>query len=191
MSGIIINVRGSNASGKTTTVREFIKSYGDDTAIEQVAGNIVTRCGSDAYVLGRYDRKNGGCDGYSGREQVLAAIRAIIKEKRPRIIVYEGMIYSKTVKMARDISQMFIGQGYRYKGVYLRCSFAEVIRRLEARNEGKAYDILSVKKTYDACYSTYKSIKAEGLDITRIDTDAMSLDEMGGIILHATRESKP
>ena len=191
MSGVIINVRGSNASGKTTAVREFIKSYGDDTAIEQVAGNIVTRCGSDAYILGRYDKKNGGCDGYSGREQVLAAIKAVIKEKRPRVIVYEGMIYSKTVKMARDIAQMFAGQGYRYKGIYLRCRFAEVIRRLEARNEGKAYDILSVKKTYDACYSTYKSIKAEGIDITRIDTDTMGLDEMRRIIPDAIREVKP
>lgn len=185
-----MNVRGSNASGKTTAVRGFIDSFGD-TAIETIGGNECTRCGSDAYVLGRYDKKNGGCDGYSGRDQVLRAIKAIIRQRHPSVIIYEGMIYSKTVKMARDVGEIFAIEGYRYKGIFLRCRFTEVIRRLEARNDGRPYDILSVKKTYDACYSTYKSIKAEGIDIVRIDTDGMGIDEMAQIIPDAIREAKP
>lgn len=184
-----MNVRGSNASGKTTAVRGFIAGF-EDTAIETIDGNMVTRCGSDAYVLGRYDRKNGGCDAYSGRDQVIQAIKTVIRQRHPRIIVYEGMIYSKTVKMARDVGEIFVREGYHYKGVYLRCRFAEVIRRLEARNDGRPYDILSVKKTYDACYSTFKSIQDSGMDIIRIDTDEIGIDEMAQIIPRAVREAE-
>lgn len=189
MDRLIVNVRGSNASGKTSAVRGFIAGY-DDTALETIEGNICTRCGSDAYVLGRYDKKNGGCDAYSGRDQVLRAIKAVIRQRHPRIIVYEGMIYSTTVKMARDVGEIFAMEGYRYKGIYLRCRFAEVIRRLEARNDGRPYDILSVKKTYDVCYSTFKSIQDSGMDIIRIDTDEMGIDEMAQIIPHAVMEAE-
>lgn len=191
MSGLIINVRGSNASGKTTVVREFIKSYGDDAEIEQINGNIVTRCGKDAYALGRYDKKNGGCDGYKGRDHVFAALDSVIIEKQPRIIIYEGLIYSKTVKMALDVAQTFARYGYRYKGIYLRCRFAEVIRRLEERNGGRKYNILSVKNTYDSCLSAYKSIKAKGLDIVRIDTDGYSFEDMKHILPDAIKDMRP
>lgn len=177
----IINIRGCNASGKSTTVRGFINSFAD-TEIETIGGNEYTRCGADAYVLGRYNQTSGGCDRYDGKDHVMRAIKTIIEQRHPHIIVYEGMIYSKTAKMAQEIEDAYRQYGYSYKGVYLWCRFSEIIRRLELRNGGRPYNIASVKRTYDACYNSYKNIKAKGLDIIRINMENMSIDDMAQII---------
>ncbi len=184
--GTILNVRGCNASGKTTSVREFIKLH-PEAAVETIDGNTYTRCTEAIYALGRYDRKNGGCDSFDGREHVIQAIKSCIMKRQPQVIIYEGMLYSKTFKMARDIDSIFRVYGYRYKGIYLHRSFASVIKLLEERNNGADYNIANIHGTFRANESTYRKILKAGLDIAKIEVEHVPLSEMGRIIQMAIK----
>ena len=179
--GIIINPRGCNASGKTTVTREYIKSF-PEAHLEQINGAWVTKCSDEVYVLGRYDKKNGGCDGYSGRDQVTGTIRTIIDTYGPSVIVYEGMLYSTSAKLAQDIEKMFGPLGYHYQGIYLYRKFSSIIRLLEERNGGADYNIASINNTYRANENAYKAVKKAGLNIAKLDADKFTLKEMGAII---------
>ena len=181
MKGIIINPRGCNASGKTTATREYIKKF-PEAHLEQINGAWVTKCSDKVYVLGRYDKKNGGCDGYSGRDQVIQTIDAIIDGYNPSVIVYEGMLYSTSAKLAKDIDRMFRPKGYEYQGIYLYRKFSSIIRLLEARNGGADYNIASIYNTYRANENAFKAIEKAGLCIAKVDADWYPLEQMGEII---------
>lgn len=179
--GIIINPRGCNASGKTTVTRQYIKHF-QEAHLEQINGAWVTKCSDEVFVLGRYDKKNGGCDGYSGREQVISTIRTIIDAYGPSVIVYEGMLYSTSAKLAQDIERMFSPLGYHYQGIYLYRKFSSIIQLLEARNGGADYNIASINNTYRANENAYRAVKKAGLNIARVNADNFTLEEMGEII---------
>lgn len=177
----IINIRGCNASGKTTTVREFIKQF-PNAQIGQVAGSYVTRCTPKIFVLGRYDKKNGGCDGYSGTAEVISAIDALIKTFHPEVIIYEGMLYSKTAKFAQDVANRFISAGYSWTGILLHRELKSIFSLLEARNGGARYDVRTIINTYNGCESSYKTLAARGMDIKRIDVDGLPFEQMKEIL---------
>lgn len=183
----ILNVRGCNASGKTTTVREFINSF-ESPRIETLEGNTITVCSEDVVALGRYDRKNGGCDGYKGRDHVINAIESVIRVKRPRVVIYEGMIYSKTYKMAVDVRDKFARYGYPLRIIYLRRSYESILDLLEERNGGSDYNPLNIYRTYESVQKAYEKLKADGFDIRKINVEKYKLDDMKIIIPTAIRD---
>lgn len=179
--GIIINPRGCNASGKTTVTRGYIEHF-PKAHLEQINGAWVTKCSDEVFVLGRYDKKNGGCDGYSGREQVIETISAIIDLCSPSVIVYEGMLYSTFSKIAIDIDKRFRPFGYRYQGIYLYRKFSSIIRLLETRNGGEEYNIANISSHYRSNENAYKTLRGAGLNIAKINADEFTLEEMREII---------
>ena len=185
-NGIILNIRGCNASGKTTAVREYIKTF-KDSQIININGHVFTRCSDTIFALGRYDKKNGGCDGYKGGNYVIEAISTIIEKERPKLIIYEGMLYSKTFKFAYSVDLLFKERGYRYKGVYLYRPFPDIIKLLEARNNGANYDISHILNTHKANETSYKKLKDAGIDITKVDAGKIPLEEMKNIIKQIDR----
>ena len=62
---MIIDLRGTNGSGKSTTVRNVLKHY---TLMEQIPASgkpMALRyswMGRSLFVLGKYDNQCGGCD---------------------------------------------------------------------------------------------------------------------------------
>ena len=177
----ILNVRGCNASGKTTTVREFINTF-ESPHVEMLGSSVITVCSQDVIVLGRYDKKNGGCDGYKGKDQVISTIEAAIRTKRPRVIIYEGMIYSKTCKMAVDVQEKITKYGYGLRIIYLHRSFESILDLLEKRNGGSDYNPLNIYRTYEAVQRAYEKLKAANFCIRKIEVENYGIDDMKAII---------
>lgn len=193
-SGLLLNIRGCNASGKSTVVREYIRRYPEAENVTLADGSKVTRCSDDVWVLGRYDRADitaPGCDTYDGFAQIKRAIMELIKLCHPQLIIYEGIIYSTTAKGHIEIATIFQRYGYIWKAIYLDCKFTEIIRRLESRNKGGKYDIRLLYNKVTQIRGAYRNLTALGYDVTRIDTTALTIAQMAAIIPDVLREVKP
>ena len=187
INGIVINPRGSNASGKTTAVREFIKNFPNAHLIN-VEKSVVTQCSDKVFALGRYDKKNGGCDAYSGRKQIEETIDALISDYEPLVIVYEGMIYSTSARLALDLDAALKPRGYYYHGLYLHRPFADVLNLLEQRNGGADYNVGSVYDTYRAAWNAYEKLRLSGAIVEKVEVGKMSAESMGELIWRAIPE---
>ena len=191
MNNKIIQVRGGNATGKTTLIRKFIDSYTNIVEYEvEVEKGLKSKLTSindnEIIILGRYTG-NGNCFGcdrdYSNREHIIKTLCYVMKKIKPKAIIYEGLIYGKTVKMALDVFRLGKLLKYDYKAIYLHREFEECIKLLEKRNEGANYNILTTKKTYDSCLSSYLALKEKKINIKKVDVSKVSMEDMADILL--------
>lgn len=181
----IIQIRGSNAVGKTTCIRSFILKNG--LQIENIlVGNIKTDITTDKHhkiiILGRYDVLNGGCDRYKNKYHIIDTILFLIKEYKPFYIIFEGFIYGKTFKFAMDLYKIAKLFNYEYVPIVLFRNPEKALELLYARNgEAKINE-----KTFYDCYksslSSYRKIKDSGINIKLFNTDNILEDEMYKII---------
>ena len=104
---MIYQIRGSGASGKTTLVRNFLKSC--DKIEEMVYEKGVTSCKNIYYyrctyknklfyVLGKYPEKGcGGCDNITSKKNGVVRMINIVEELHStgHNVIFEGLIASK------------------------------------------------------------------------------------------------
>lgn len=179
----VIQIRGNNASGKTTSVRQFVENNNlrlEEVDVKGIKTNICT--GENVVVLGRYDKKTGGCDRFRGREHVLSTIIWVIKNIKPDTIVFEGVIYSFTYTFASVVRAAVKRYGYGYKGICLYCPLDITFERLYNRNGGKPVNEEAIKLQARNLYVSYKRLLNSGVDMEMLDTSKIDLEEMHTII---------
>ena len=181
---VVIQIRGCNATGKTTIVRQFIEKYNLSMKELDVNGTktiITSNEDNSLVVLGRYDKTIGGCDLYSGTKQVFSTIIYCIKNFNSKTIVFEGMLYSKTFSFTNNLKKAIKNFGYKYIGIYLYRTFDNVVRLLTERN-GKGVNLKNLIPTYKSCYTSYLNCKKAGLNMKKINVDNIKFEEMGEIL---------
>ena len=177
----IINVRGSNASGKSTTVKQFLDGHPQE--VLELNGNYVTFASDmNAYVLGRYDCTSPGCDRYKSFDEVFDQILFLIKKKKPELIIYEGMLISKEFKRTYLLSRVAKLHGYEFYCIVLVRDFFNVIKLLEKRNNGKDYNSANVMRTYETVLSCSTRLKEKGVNVIEVDVDSYKENEMKNIL---------
>jgi len=100
---MIINIRGTSGSGKTTIAREIMDCY-EKGKPQYVTGRSRPLCyiferkresyvGRPLVVLGSYENVCGGADGISNRDQLFAIVR--YWDGRNCDVLFEGLLYSE------------------------------------------------------------------------------------------------
>lgn len=181
----VLQIRGCNASGKTTCVNGFIKTKNltlEDYFVDNKNVYITTNENHSIIVLGRYDKKIGGCDLFGGTAIVIKTILKVIKDFAPKLIIFEGMIYSKSVIFTQKLQKLLKSFGYKYQSVYLYRTFNNTKELLDKRSGG-GYSIENLLSTYKTCINVYKKIKQLGFNIKRIDVDSLTLEETEKLLL--------
>lgn len=90
---LIINIRGTNASGKSEIMRKLLKLFGS-TVLRDKKGRII---GYDVHfeprfvILGDYSDLLGGCDSYPSMEAICRAVKEFSKQ---RDVLFEGILVS-------------------------------------------------------------------------------------------------
>lgn len=186
MNNIVLNIRGAHCSGKTTAVRLFTQKH-DAEVIEVSTKGFKTALtilkDINVVVLGRYDRnKCGGCDGFKGGDHVKAAIVYAVKNYHPKAIVYEGIMYSITFKMATEIASLSNTLGYEWRSVYLSRSREESVRLLYERNGGKSVNLKLFDDKRRIAETVYLKLASNGMNVKKIDATGKGLEFMGGIV---------
>lgn len=181
----LIQIRGCNASGKTTTVRQFIQKNNLEIKEINVKGKntiITTNKDNSIVVLGRYDKKTGGCDLFSNKDHVFNTIIWIIFNLKPKIIIFEGLIYGLTYKFASEVSDYAKKYNYNYTGLCLYANEEIVLKRLYKRNGGKPIKEQNIFAKTKSMIASYKKLLSNGYNVKMIDTSTLNEENMYKII---------
>lgn len=147
---VLISLRGTNGSGKSTVVRNLFSKY-KPTPIYGVLGPrdptaymlLDKRWGTPLYVLGPYRTGTGGCD----RIQPYDLIPELIaKYAGLGHVLFEGIIITSTYGQVGELMEKF-----KKKSVFLflDTSLEECLRRIEKRRGGKPRDERLIKNVTD------------------------------------------
>jgi len=137
----LVQLRATQCGGKTTTVSQYLDRVGIAEIIDIPTSQGVakaTRTKSDVIVLGQYNGPKGGCDHYANRKMVYEAAVAAMDMQPRGGVVFEGLIYSNTCKLAEDLARAAEERGYEYHGVYLHRDFEDALAKVLQRNGGEA-----------------------------------------------------
>jgi len=178
MSGIIIQVRGTHGSGKTTAVKSFIDNF-PHTALTDADGKIiamavkVTGVDRPVYIMGKYDNACGGMDGINTQEE--AALRVINAWKTGQgHVICEGVL-SSGVSPAGTFPRMLIENipNDRLKFRTLDTPLDKCIDRVNARRAARGkdgeFDPRNVINKYGSVVASYPKYVDAGFDMKMLD----------------------
>jgi len=181
---VILSLRGTSGSGKTTVARKFLTDYPCSAIIDPNGkkkhwGYQVDLSNEGIaqplYVIGSYQNTCGGTDGISTQEEI--AERALAAHPRGHVLL-EGLLLSK-VGPGAITTQMLKPTG-SYVAAILDTPLATCLQRVQARRDARgetkpfnpANTVSAHKSTYDACVNLHN---AGGVKIITIDhTDAFN-----------------
>ena len=181
----IIQIRGSNGAGKTTIVRQFVQRNNLEIKKINIKGKetfISTNEKGNIVVLGRYDKKTGGCDLYENTEHVLNTIMWVIVNLKPQIIVFEGMIYSLSYKFASKVSDFVKKYNYKYVALSLYTNPEVVLDRIYKRNGGKKIKENLILDKIKSVRTSHNKLVSNGYNSKFVDTTNINENEMYKVI---------
>lgn len=186
MTKKILNIRGCHCSGKTTSVREYINSR-EHEVVEELVNGIKTSFTlvpeENVVVLGRYDQSAcGGCDRFKGGDHVKSALIYAVTKWNPDVIIYEGIMYSVTFKMATEIAQLSKDLGREWGSIYLYRDYPQMLEFLRERNNGKNVNQKAVTQKYEIVERVYQKLKAKGYKVVKRNATGKSKKELGDFI---------
>lgn len=183
----VVQLRGTNATGKTTTMRQFIEK-GDFEVKSIFVGSrdIEYHWDNDRRIaiIGRYDKAmSGGVDGYITNKDFLRdTIIRMVRTIKPEVLLFEGVVYGVTFEFAFKLSRVLKTLNYDYIGLCLLPPLDVVFDRLAKRNGDKEVDYMSVQRKWFSASSAYEKLRKNGVTVKSIDTSTIPKDQMYKII---------
>ena len=187
----VIQIRGSNGAGKTTTVRQFVQKNNleiEEILIKGKKTYITTNKEHSIVVLGRYDKKTGGCDLFDDNEHVFNTIVWAIINLRPQLIIFEGLIYSFTFKFASKISDFVRKYNYKYTGISLFLEPELALERIYKRNGGKQIKEQLIFDKTKAMVISHKKLAESGYNVKMVNTGEIKEEDMYKILENELNE---
>jgi len=183
---IVVNVRGINASGKSTAVREYCRANGLKPVNIQYNGNEYrVMIGNGICVIGWYKpySKSEGCDAFREDKEVFKGLLSyIMREKKPDVIVYEKQIWSTTFKLTWEISQIARKAGYKFLAVQMCIDYQTALNRLFGRNGGDFGNLDNFDGRFRTVYRSKKSMIKSGLPVLDAYVSKISKENMQMVI---------
>jgi hypothetical protein len=160
----IINIRGTNGSGKTTAVKSLINFMKGTPMVENGktwAYNLKDR----VYVLGRYETPTGGCDGIRTQQEIYDGIRKLAALGN---VVYEGVIISAMYGKFRELEDELKPQHHYIWACLdtpLETCIAQTIKRRETKGNMKPFNPDGLKGKFRGVETTRARLEEEGRDV--------------------------
>ena len=183
----VIQLRGTNATGKTTAVRQFIARGNFEVREIAVNGEMIEyhyEPARNIVVLGRYDtRVSGGIDGRIIKKSVLMnSIIKICKTIRPDVFIFEGIVYGVTFKFAYEIYKALKLLNYEYKAICLIPPLETAFDRVAERNGGKPVNLLKIQQKWFTAARSAEVLKQHGVPVKIVDTSKINKEDMWKIV---------
>lgn len=189
MKPIIIQIRGANAAGKTTAVKQYIEKYGmEPLSIDLHSGKTIFYADSEhkRIVLGRYDKPIGGVDNFKGRKQITEALKYAAVTWSPHVIIFEGFICGKSFKFTQGVYALSKLLGYSFLGITLVRSFENTVRLLRERNNNSTFSIENLQQTVKEVQRSHEKLKSASVPVRKINADNFKKEDMWQILEVAT-----
>jgi len=104
---VIINIRGTSGSGKSTAIRNIVELCGGTPTpmfsdnLKKPDGYSVSHGLTDIYVVGSYENVCGGCDGIKTQDEVCRRVR---EYSRHGHVLFEGLLLSTLYERYRQLA---------------------------------------------------------------------------------------
>lgn len=120
---LLFNIRGTNGSGKTYTLREFL---GEPNKVDEWRGYRIQDFGSYC-ILGNYSNACGGLDGV--RE--FSSVKAMVAERIPhQHVMMEGVLWSTVYKSSIELDNELREGGHTMFWMFLNTSAERCLRQI-------------------------------------------------------------
>ena len=177
--GMIIDIRGTNGSGKSHIVHEILRRH-------PVTGGFVVEANGDTadvlhveplnlFILGDYDKVCGGCDGIPTQDLIEACVREFADKGT---VLLEGLLVGHTFerwnRLAMDL------QPIPYKFLFLDTPEQVCIDRVKARRlargNDKPYDPKNLTKDWHQCRRVKERLEQAGRDVAWLRHESAPAD---------------
>lgn len=176
----VIQICGTNGTGKTTLVKGLLTS-GKFLRMELPIDGEVKEWWYDGEVavIGRYASNN--CCGvdagnYSG-EKLIAVIERLINNHRPKVILYEGLIFCKLMSFSERVKEVAYNNGYQYLMITLIASLQTIHDRILKRSGNPNVNFDRMRSNQMLNIRNAKKMAADGVRVLLIDTEYKSAKE--------------
>jgi thymidylate kinase len=162
---MIINIRGTSGSGKSSLVRDLMSAAEDTEPIQpsaypytgkQVIGygldGLDTFDQRDVHVVGRYETPCGGCDGIKTQDEVCQRVRRM---SRMGHVVFEGLLISHIYGRYKALHEELATPNQPYLWFFLDTPLDICLSRVQARRASAGND-----KPLDPTNTTQKWLDA-------------------------------
>lgn len=149
MKRVIVNIRGANAAGKTTLMRNFLGDPFNSHIFVAPDGTKVDFQSTDVFglalpvvIIGKYDTsKYSGCDKIKSAEAIEWAVEHALKTFPDHHVMFEGFRVSKSYKRYAALRNRLAAQGEVFLWVFIHATKELIFERAQARREdGKEID---------------------------------------------------
>ena len=189
MNGVVVNVRGINASGKSTAVREFCRAYSlQPQEVMFVGEKFRIMTDGVRLVFGWYKpySNSEGCDALrADKDQFKSFFEYALKRIKPRVVVYEKQIWSTTYKFTSEIAEICNSHDYSFIALQMCIRYETALNRLFGRNGGNMTNLVNFDNRYYQVQCARKNMKEQGMTVFDADVDIIPEEKMGGCITWA------
>lgn len=175
---MIIQIRGTSGSGKTTVMKEImgdmqrwypILRMGRQKPLYYMSSPKSMR--PTIAILGHYEAACGGCDTIGSAPKVYELIQEVKKTRNPDFIICEGLLLSEDNKWTKQM----VEDGDELRILYLRTTLEECLARVTKRREDAGNTKpLNPAKTINrvkAIESSLVKLSAFDVKIIRVSSD--------------------
>lgn len=176
---MIINIRGTGGSGKTTLANRIMELYDareekrdEVEGRQRVVAYLLTKSlRVPLYVLGKYTTATGGCDTLPNLDLVYELVRQ--SAGHPAHVLFEGIMASEEVTRAVACHKAHPGQLLVVQlATPLEVCLASIRARREARGEEKPLNPKNTTERLKRVQRACDRLKAAGVAVERLDRDA-------------------
>lgn len=180
---MIVNLRGTGGSGKSTLVRDLMELYPRRAALKQdgrkqpigyVCFGAEWNNNRGLYVVGHYETPCGGADTIT--QQAAIFDKVIEEANHPRDVIFEGIISQDDVRRTSEINKAFPGQ---LKVIALRVPIEVCLASIQARRDARGDERpLNPKNTVNRQKSlerTISRLRDAGIDAQWMDREAAAI----------------
>ena len=184
---MIINIRGTSGTGKSTLVETLMKKYPpkstkedfvlkkreawDPSKKKKIVGYTLK---TDIHVVGRYETKCGGCDTIKTQDQVMELV--IDAYAKHRHVIFEGLLtcnsYGRWKELADRTPFMFL-----FLNTSIEICLQAVVKRRILRGktpeqaEPDERTIYNLTRMYDTNQKTFKKCMADNMIVHMVNRE--------------------
>lgn len=161
---MIINIRGTHGSGKSTIIKELLKRYTAGPAGIDAKGrpeNYVfdLATGKQVYVIGSYVNACGGCDGIQPYSDIWPRV---VKFAALGHVLFEGALVSSSYgNIGRDSEEYGDQFVFAFLNTPMEVCLERIRRRREAKGNDKPVNPKNTQNKYDNIQRSIPKIRDE------------------------------
>ena len=177
----IIQICGSNGTGKTTLVKNLIRG-GKFLKMNVVIDGKNREWWYDGRiaVIGKYNSANCcGCDAgnYTG-ETLINVISALILAYRPNVILFEDVRFGGSYTFKTRAMRIAKENGYEYCSFVLMARFETLCKRVLGRTGNENVNFDQIRSKARQVISSSRKIHDDGASVVWVDTEKYSTEDI-------------